>query len=320
MRRGWPSGAHLAGQAAGQVHAGNTIACDTCPAGPERMVILMPKASRWPSPAGLKEIADTLEGLIGRIHACWVLPNEPKKAWWDKRKPRRVRVQTFADRMRRHRAEHGSIEHDALLKILETEGTELRQLITGRVVLGWPFQVCSAIKFLGRFLTELADCLGTKGKHSVPIRLVRTAEGVLGELRTAKPLEHASRNPPAQKTGQGEAGGGEDTPKTPLEPVGGPGGTTPSVKEEAQDQRLLEQVPERIPMQTMTVWKNATEAARYVGVTPPTIRNWIADKQLTLFRKTGNRLLLSEKELNDCKERTEARKAKATHKKNQQSD
>jgi excisionase family DNA binding protein len=214
--------------------------------------------------------------------------------------------------MRRHRAEHGSIEHDALLKILETEGTELRQLITGRVVLGWPFQVCSAIKFLGRFLTELADCLGTKGKHSVPIRLVRTAEGAVGELRRAKPLEHTRRKPPADRTEQSKGTRKEDAATIPRQPVGVPGGATPSVQGGAKQGSPLDET-------VGYVWMNASEAARFIGTTDKTIREWIADHKLAIYGENGNSYKFRQDELDVKKASWRPRRA-GSKRMNPQSD
>jgi len=103
----------------------------------------------------------------------------------------------------------------------------------------------------------------------------------------------------------------EETPTRPLEPVGGAGRCTSAQAEESPGEPLLEQVLEQTPPKPRQKWMNVTEAADYVGVTPPTIRRWIVGGQLEFSRQEGNRYLFSERQLNDCKERTEARKARA---------
>jgi excisionase family DNA binding protein len=85
-------------------------------------------------------------------------------------------------------------------------------------------------------------------------------------------------------------GAGEDAPKTPPGPAGGPEGPTPSGAQGAKQESPLDEA-------VGYVWMNASEAARYFGTTDKTIREWIVDHKLTTYGEDGNSYKFQLKEL-----------------------
>jgi hypothetical protein len=102
-------------------------------------------------------------------------------------------------------------------------------------------------------------------------------------------------------------GAGEDAPTTPQEPVGGPGGTTPSGAQGAKQESPLDQT-------VGYVWMNASEAGRYIGgsgkgPSDKTVRQWIRDGLLQSHGEDGIKYRFRQAELDAKKAAWRPRKA-----------